>query len=131
MRRAAPRRARARSPRREAAPERLRRPHPLDQEQRNRLQRDLQDAMRRVERLQQEQQGVGSEVRQAPRRAARRAPAPAAEERKDAQAGEVSGLEQQLDRTASDPGASTRGRARRRRPPTIRDPKLKEKIQVL
>ena len=36
----------------------------LAQEQGNRLQRNLQDAMRRVERLQQEQQDIGGEVRQ-------------------------------------------------------------------
>jgi len=116
-----------------AAADRLRQARDrLEQQRTDRLAREVQDALARVQKLQEQQRNVKNDVQALAQGAVNRQQQTARVlERKDAQASELADVEKQLDRTASDfrrerPEAS---RKVQESADAIRDDRLKEKIR--
>jgi hypothetical protein len=104
----------------------------LDQQRSDRLARDIENALSQVRKLAEEQTSVQADVRRLDQAGADRdAQVQRLLERKDLEAKSVEGIEQQLDRTASDFRRERQEAARKvqEAADTIRDSRLKEKIQ--
>jgi hypothetical protein len=103
----------------------------LDRNRSARLERDVQDALRRAERLAREQREMQSDVAGlSPNPQTRAAQVDRLQERKRAMAEEVAGIESQLERLGRESQAEQKEAARelKEAAKTIRDNKLREKI---
>jgi hypothetical protein len=115
-----------------AAADRLRQARDrLEQQRTDRMAREVQDALARVQKLQEQQRDIKNDVQSLAQAPGNRQQTQRLMDRKDAQGGEVAGVERQLDRTASDfrrerPEAS---RKVQESADAIRDSRLKEKIR--
>jgi len=104
----------------------------LDQQRTDRMARDIENALSQVRRLARTQQEVEQDVRELPPSGAgRQEQIKELLERKDLQAGEVDGLERQLDRTASDFRRERQQASRKvqEAADAIRDSRLRDKIR--
>ena len=104
----------------------------LDQQRTDRMARDIENALSQVRRLARTQQEVEQDVRDLPAAGAgRQEQVKQLVERKDLQAGEVDGLERQLDRTASDFRRERQQASRKvqEAADAIRDSRLRDKIR--
>jgi hypothetical protein len=104
----------------------------LDQQRTDRMARDIENALSQVRRLARTQQEVAQDVRELPAAGAgRQEQLKPLLERKELQAGEVDGLERQLDRTASDFRKERQQASRRvqEAADAIRDSRLRDKIR--
>ena len=104
----------------------------LDQQRTDRMARDIENALSQVRRLARTQQEVEQDVRDLPPTGAgRQEQLKELLERKDLQAGEVDGLERQLDRTASDFRRERQQASRKvqEAADAIRDSRLRDKIR--
>ncbi len=103
----------------------------LDQQRTDRMARDIEQALSQVRRLARTQQEVEQDVRELPAAGAgRQEQVKELLERKELQAGEVDGLERQLDRTASDFRRERQQASRKvqEAADAIRDSRLRDKI---
>jgi hypothetical protein len=104
----------------------------LDQQRTDRMARDIENALSQVRRLARTQQEVEQDVRDLPASGAgRQEQVKELLERKELQAGEVDGLERQLDRTASDFRKERQQASRKvqEAADAIRDSRLRDKIR--